>query len=129
MAQTLKFDLFVWGYFEAEPEGTMKLHVFCYRAKDAHAIEGLQVPILLTPRMKEMTSMDVEESWHADYPFSGKNGYTYPQCVLCPEAIYSDAAVRVACAPVQRVCGGLAVPLVPNHNPPMQLSYRGTEQR
>jgi TonB family protein len=93
MAQTLKFDLFIWGYLESEPGGTMKLNVLCYRAKDAHAIEHLQASLSVTPRMKEMSNMTVEGSWHTDYPSAGKNAYTHPRCVVCPPAIYSAAAV------------------------------------
>jgi TonB family protein len=94
MAQTFKFDLFIWGYLETETGGTMKLNVLCYRAKDAHAIEHLQVSLSSTPRMKEMTGMTITESWHTDYPLAEKKaGYTFPRCVLCPEANYSEAAI------------------------------------
>lgn len=88
-----RFDLFVWGDFEYAPGDKLELRLFCYRVRDGRAIEGLQVPISLSPDAKKLASIAAKETMHANYPVGGKNGITFPQCLSCRQAVFPRDAI------------------------------------
>lgn len=98
IAQSHKFDAFVWPDLEQTPNGAIKLQVVCYRVSDGQSLVGLNTDMPLTPTVQQMSETAVHYAWHSDSPTGSQKGYTYPRCEHCRQADYSaeGAAHRVA---------------------------------
>ncbi|HEV2379330.1 MAG TPA: energy transducer TonB [Terriglobia bacterium] len=98
IAQSHKFDAFVWPDLEQTPNGAIKLQVVCYRVSDGQSLVGLNTDMPLTSTVQQMSETAVHYAWHSDSPTGSQKGYTYPRCEHCRQADYSaeGAAHRVA---------------------------------
>ena len=92
-ADAAKFDLFIWGDFQRQPDNKWKLRVLCYRVQGGRSIVGLEVAVLPGTNPKELTFATAKGVLDASYPAAGKNGVTLPRCQSCPQPEFPGAAI------------------------------------
>lgn len=93
IAQTLNFDLFVWGDLKAQHNGTLNLQVTCYEAQSGRQIKGLSVPIPPALGAANAAEASTKRMSYDNYPPAGQNGTTHPRCSFCPQAQYPQDAL------------------------------------
>jgi TonB family protein len=80
-----------------EPDGeNLDIVVDSYIVKDGKALKEFEVTAPLTEQMKLLidTPADAGKDQSAGLPTSGANGYSVPTCLYCPQAKFSDVAVK-----------------------------------
>jgi TonB family protein len=88
----------VVGELSNQSDG-LKITVKLYRIRDLEPLFGLQATMRVTPEMSKLLNQSVKGPAFASSgspPFvlaPGQRGYTYPKCLRCPEAKYSQEAV------------------------------------
>jgi TonB family protein len=73
------------------------IEVDCYSVKSGKRIGGAKTTSSISDDMRKLVNQTVEYPVPDSYsgiPAAGKNGYTFPKCVSCPTALYTDEAVR-----------------------------------
>jgi protein TonB len=73
------------------------IEIDCYGVKSGKWIDGFKTASSISDEMKKMMSQTIEYPTPASdsgLPAPGKNGYTYPKCVYCPQAVYTNEAVK-----------------------------------
>jgi TonB family protein len=75
----------------------ISIEVDCYSVKSGKWINGFKTASSISDEMRKLLSQTVEyptpES-DSGIPAAAKNGYTFPNCSYCPQATYTDAAVK-----------------------------------
>jgi TonB family protein len=77
-----------------------KLHavITAYRSDKGTSIGEAEVEFPISEGDKKMLAIDyggwIEPGDLSQYPSGGKDGYTFPVCVSCPRASYTDAAMK-----------------------------------
>jgi Gram-negative bacterial TonB protein C-terminal len=66
----------------------------CYRTRDLKPLAGLRVTLPTSVEMKSLLNKKIEYLAVATgvKPAAGTNGYTFPKCLHCPPAAYSQQA-------------------------------------
>jgi hypothetical protein len=64
----------------------------CYRTRDLKPLAGLRVTLPTSVEMKSLLNKKIEYLAVATgvKPAAGTNGYTFPKCLHCPPAAYSQ---------------------------------------
>jgi TonB family protein len=96
VAGKLAAESFVFGTLTVSGD-SLSLEVNCYSVKSEKWIKGFKTASSISDGTRKLLSQTVEYPVPDSYsgvPASGKNGYTYPKCVYCPQALYSDQAVK-----------------------------------
>ncbi|HUJ32501.1 MAG TPA: energy transducer TonB [Candidatus Acidoferrum sp.] len=93
-ARSFKVDAAVLGTISAE-EDHLKVLITATRLKDDKAIGSGDATIHLTDQMAKLMRSYFEDPGF-NFPQSGKNGYSFPSCRVCPIAEPSAAALRAA---------------------------------
>jgi TonB family protein len=80
-----------------EPDGeNLNIVVDSYSVKDGKALKEFKVTVPLTEQMKSLidTPSDVGKDQSVGLPSPGANGYSTPACLYCPQAKFSELAVK-----------------------------------
>ena len=80
-----------------EPDGeNLNVTVDCYNVKDGKALKQFKVALPLSDQMKSLidTPADAGKDQSAGLPAPGANGYSVPICVYCPQATFTEMAVK-----------------------------------
>jgi TonB family protein len=80
-----------------EPDGeNLNIIVDSYSVKDGKALKEFKVTVPLTEQMKSLigTPSDAGKDQSVGLPSSGANGYSTPACLYCPQAKFSELAVK-----------------------------------
>lgn len=94
-AKKLGVGLMVLGTIESDGE-SLHIAVNSYTVKDGKALGELKVPAPLSEQMKSLmdTPADADKDQSASLPPPGNNGYSLPACIYCPQAKFSELAVK-----------------------------------
>src|ERR1700735_1375688 len=80
-----------------EPDGeNLNITVDSYSVKDGKALKEFKVALPLSDQMKSLidTPADAGKDQSAGLPAPGANGYSVPICVYCPQATFTEMAVK-----------------------------------
>jgi TonB family protein len=80
-----------------EPDGeNLNIAVDSYNVKDGKALKEFKVALPLSDQMKSLidTPADAGKDQSVGLPSPGANGYSVPTCVYCPQANFSELAVK-----------------------------------
>jgi TonB family protein len=94
-AKKLKAAAMVLGTLEPDGEN-LNIAVDSYSVKDGKALKEFKVALQLSEQMKTLsdTPTDVGKDQSATMPSVGANGYSTPACLYCPQAKFSELAVK-----------------------------------
>jgi TonB family protein len=96
VAGELGAESFVFGTLSLSGD-SLGIEVDCYSVKSKKWIKSSKTASSISGEMQRLMSETVEYQVPDSYsgvPTSGKNGYTFPKCVSCPQALYTDQAVK-----------------------------------
>jgi TonB family protein len=90
-AKEMKAQAYVWGSF-AIGHDNFDLLVEAYGVQDGKKIAGFRATLPLTDSMKDAAEQRSRKSLESGLAQPGKDGYTFPACVYCPQAQYTQLA-------------------------------------
>ncbi len=93
LTQELKAEAFTQCELSLQGDN-LEVIVRLYRVADRHIDKEFKAAIPLTDETKRLLSMSVNEDATDSYPSSGTKGNSYPACLYCPPAQFTDEAVR-----------------------------------
>jgi TonB family protein len=91
MAEELNARVYVWGAIAVGPDN-IELTVDAFRVYAEKRIGGSTMTLPLTDQMKEAKGQRDAKDLESGSPQPGKDGYTFPACVYCPQAQYTQPA-------------------------------------
>lgn len=94
-AKKLTAEAMVLGTLVPDGEN-LNITVDSYRVKDGKALKEFKVALSLSEQMKSLmdTPADAGQDQSATLPSPGANGYSVPTCIYCPQAKFSELAVK-----------------------------------
>lgn len=95
LARKLQTDAFVMALMSIDGDH-LKIEILCYRTHDGGVVRGIRIKSPLTQQETELAAENLTADLTKDfdaYPTAGKNGYSPPICISCPQAEYAPEAL------------------------------------
>lgn len=92
-AEHLGADDFVSGDISVEGD-EITLHIELHRTGIVKPAKQLEASMNLAPDMKTLLGTEIHDTPQSNYPMAGDNGYSFPRCIFCPDAQYTNEAVK-----------------------------------
>lgn len=92
VAQELSADDVVSGQMTVDND-ELTLHLELHRFF-RNQLQKVEASLIMDPAMKDLLHARVHDTPQSIYPYAGSDGYTTPSCVRCPNAQFSDEAVK-----------------------------------
>lgn len=93
MARQLSADDFVSDKLTVAGD-EVTIHLELYNVDSDKLIDSLEASVIMYSSAEKLLSTQFHDSPRSPYPFGGSDGYSTPQCLSCPNAAFSDAAVK-----------------------------------
>jgi hypothetical protein len=92
-ARQLSANDFVSGKLSVAGD-EVTVHLELHSVDADQPIEWLEASFILDQGKEKLLNTQFHDAPQGSYPFAGSDGYSTPQCISCPNAQFSDAAVK-----------------------------------
>jgi len=92
-AAQLSADDFVTGKLSVEGDEVM-IELDLYNVGSDRRIVSVEAPVIMYAGAEKLLNTQIHDSPQGPYPFGGTGGYSVPQCTQCPNAEFTDLAVK-----------------------------------
>jgi len=91
--QQLSADSFVSAKLSVDGD-ELTIHFEIHRVGKEIPADKIEASFTLNAQQRNLLNTEFHDVSQSPYPFAGSEGYSTPQCIYCPNAEFTDAAVK-----------------------------------